>query len=121
MPACIGMFKQEGKEGGDSSSGGPGPWQEQTDGRGRGAPEAPQAVAVCWACALPDMADRCVWAVVDMAVHAGNYFWTHYFYRLLGAAYTFPAHQLNQARPCCAYARLPAGDLCIAGWAPAHR
>lgn len=28
----------------------------------------------------------------------GNYFWTHYFYSLLGAAYTFPAHQLNQAR-----------------------
>ena len=29
----------------------------------------------------------------------GNYFWTHYFSRLLGAAYTFPAHQLNEARP----------------------
>eukprot|EP00887_Chlorella_sp_A99_P005552 scaffold1.g5552.t1 len=28
----------------------------------------------------------------------GNYFWTHYFYRLLGASYTFPAHNLNQAR-----------------------
>ncbi|KAL4432232.1 hypothetical protein ABPG77_005994 [Micractinium sp. CCAP 211/92] len=26
----------------------------------------------------------------------GNYVWTHYFYRLLGAAYTFPAHRLNQ-------------------------
>ncbi|PSC68708.1 Cycloeucalenol cycloisomerase [Micractinium conductrix] len=26
----------------------------------------------------------------------GNYFWTHYFYRLLGASYTFPAHNLNQ-------------------------
>ena len=26
----------------------------------------------------------------------GNYFWTHYFYRLLGAAYTFPAHNLNE-------------------------
>ena len=26
----------------------------------------------------------------------GNYFWTHYFYRVLGASYTFPAHQLNQ-------------------------
>jgi cycloeucalenol cycloisomerase len=25
----------------------------------------------------------------------GNYFWTHYFYELLGAAYTFPAHRLN--------------------------
>lgn len=27
----------------------------------------------------------------------GNYFWTHYFYRVLGATYTFPAHNLNQA------------------------
>ena len=25
----------------------------------------------------------------------GNYFWTHYFYNLLGAAYTFQAHRLN--------------------------
>lgn len=25
----------------------------------------------------------------------GNYFWTHYFYSLLGASYTFPAHRLN--------------------------
>jgi cycloeucalenol cycloisomerase len=25
----------------------------------------------------------------------GNYVWTHYFYQLLGAAYTFPAHRLN--------------------------
>ena len=25
----------------------------------------------------------------------GNYVWTHYFYELLGAAYTFPAHRLN--------------------------
>ena len=25
----------------------------------------------------------------------GNYFWTHYFYSLLGAAYTFKAHRLN--------------------------
>jgi cycloeucalenol cycloisomerase len=27
--------------------------------------------------------------------HIGNYFWTHYFFNLLGAAYTFPAHVLN--------------------------
>lgn len=26
----------------------------------------------------------------------GNYFWTHYFYKLLGAAYTFPAWNLNE-------------------------
>jgi cycloeucalenol cycloisomerase len=25
----------------------------------------------------------------------GNYFWTHYFYDVLGAKYTFPAHRLN--------------------------
>lgn len=25
----------------------------------------------------------------------GNYVWTHYFYKLLGASYTFPAHRLN--------------------------
>lgn len=25
----------------------------------------------------------------------GNYFWTHYFYQLLGASYTFDAHRLN--------------------------
>ena len=25
----------------------------------------------------------------------GNYFWTHYFYTLLGASYTFKAHELN--------------------------
>ncbi|KAK2077227.1 hypothetical protein QBZ16_004861 [Prototheca wickerhamii] len=26
----------------------------------------------------------------------GNYLWTHYFYQVLGAAYTFKAHELNQ-------------------------
>lgn len=26
----------------------------------------------------------------------GNYVWTHYFYTVLGASYTFPAHRLNQ-------------------------
>lgn len=25
----------------------------------------------------------------------GNYFWTHYFFNLLGAAYTLPSHRLN--------------------------
>ena len=29
----------------------------------------------------------------------GNYFWTHYFYSVLGASYTFPAHRLNQVSP----------------------
>lgn len=28
----------------------------------------------------------------------GNYFWTHYFFQLLGASYTMPSHRLNQAR-----------------------
>lgn len=27
--------------------------------------------------------------------HIGNYFWTHYFYRVLGARYTFVAWRLN--------------------------
>lgn len=34
--------------------------------------------------------------------HIGNYFWTHYFYTLLGAEYTFPAHRLNDV-PFCLY------------------
>lgn len=28
--------------------------------------------------------------------YIGNYFWTHYFFNLLGAAYTFPSYKLNQ-------------------------
>lgn len=28
----------------------------------------------------------------------GNYFWTHYFFQLLGAAYTLPSHRLNGVR-----------------------
>lgn len=28
----------------------------------------------------------------------GNYFWTHYFFNLLGAAYTLPSHKLNGVR-----------------------
>lgn len=34
-----------------------------------------------------------VWIAIFSFV--GNYFWTHYFYDLLGASYTFPAHRLN--------------------------
>ena len=30
----------------------------------------------------------------------GNYFWTHYFYTVLGATYTFPAHRLNDVPFC---------------------
>jgi hypothetical protein len=29
----------------------------------------------------------------------GNYFWTHYFFQLLGASYTMPSHRLNNVRP----------------------
>ena len=34
-----------------------------------------------------------VW--ISIFSHIGNYFWTHYFYELLGAEYTFKAHRLN--------------------------
>lgn len=34
-----------------------------------------------------------VWIAIFSFI--GNYFWTHYFYHLLGADYTFPAHRLN--------------------------
>lgn len=34
-----------------------------------------------------------VW--IAIISYVGNYFWTHYFYKLLGASYTFPAHRLN--------------------------
>ncbi len=27
--------------------------------------------------------------------YIGNYFWTHYFFKLLGAAYTMPSPKLN--------------------------
>lgn len=35
-----------------------------------------------------------VWIAIFSFI--GNYFWTHYFYDLLGASYTFPAHMLNR-------------------------
>lgn len=35
-----------------------------------------------------------VWIAIFSFV--GNYVWTHYFYVLLGAAYTFPSWQLNK-------------------------
>ena len=37
-----------------------------------------------------------VWIAIFSFV--GNYFWTHYFYRLLGASYTFPSWRLNDVR-----------------------
>jgi cycloeucalenol cycloisomerase len=36
-----------------------------------------------------------IWTAIFSYV--GNYFWTHYFYQVLGAAYTFPVDiQLNE-------------------------
>lgn len=32
---------------------------------------------------------------VFMAAWIGNYFWTHYFYKVLGTGYSMPAHRLN--------------------------
>lgn len=34
--------------------------------------------------------------------YVGNYFWTHYFFNVLGAAYTMPSHRLNGI-PLCMY------------------
>ena len=34
-----------------------------------------------------------VWIAIFSFI--GNYFWTHYFYDLLGAEYTFPSWRLN--------------------------
>jgi len=31
----------------------------------------------------------------------GNYFWTHYFYQILGVKYTFPAHRFNDVPITC--------------------
>ena len=44
----------------------------------------------------------------------GNYFWTHYFYQLLGASYTFPAHRLNDVS--CARASCAEGPSVPAAW-----
>ncbi len=34
-----------------------------------------------------------VWVAIFSYI--GNYYWTHYFFNLLGAAYTFPSYLLN--------------------------
>ena len=31
--------------------------------------------------------------------YVGNYFWTHYFFELLGASYTMKSHRLNKVGP----------------------
>jgi cycloeucalenol cycloisomerase len=30
----------------------------------------------------------------------GNYFWTHYFYVVLGATYSFPSYKINYVSEC---------------------
>eukprot|EP00775_Hariotina_reticulata_P005208 gene5208-5446_t len=54
---------------------------------------------------LPNKADedrpwhQCFWVKANLWLlifgFIGNYFWTHYFFNLLGAAYTLPSHKLN--------------------------
>lgn len=44
----------------------------------------------------------------------GNYFWTHYFFNLLGAAYTLPSHKLNGV------SRAGMLWVCTAGLASGH-
>jgi cycloeucalenol cycloisomerase len=39
-----------------------------------------------------------IWIAIFSFV--GNYLWTHYFYSLLGASYSFPAHRLNEVCLC---------------------
>jgi len=34
-----------------------------------------------------------LWIIVFSYV--GNYFWTHYFFKVLGASYTFPSWKMN--------------------------
>lgn len=48
----------------------------------------------------------------------GNYFWTHYFFQLLGASYTMPSHRLNDVR-CLPCASTAAAD-CKVGWFHAY-
>lgn len=51
-----------------------------------------------------------VWIAIFSFI--GNYFWTHYFYTVLGAEYTFPSWRLNEVMYhsvlCCT---VPACDL----------
>ena len=40
-----------------------------------------------------------VWIAIFSFI--GNYFWTHYFYTVLGAEYTFPSWRFNEVFPHC--------------------
>lgn len=52
--------------------------------------------------------------------YIGNYFWTHYFFNLLGAAYTFPSFKLNQVwregGGCYGPTTCVWGDACACSW-----
>ncbi|BAH95217.1 Os11g0302500, partial [Oryza sativa Japonica Group] len=37
-----------------------------------------------------------IWIIIFSYV--GNYFWTHYFFTVLGASYTFPSWRMNNVR-----------------------
>lgn len=69
----------------------------------RGRPHQPQGsgtaiqCAVCGTAAVAVCLQMNVWQAIFGFI--GNYFWTHYFFNLLGAAYTLPSHKLNGVRP----------------------
>lgn len=42
-----------------------------------------------------------VWIAIFSFI--GNYFWTHYFYTVLGAEYTFPCWRLNEVKQACRF------------------
>lgn len=76
-----------------------GPWGYMAVGVAAAAPTvAIPALFPGAADAVRPWSDRYwVKATVWIAIlsHVGNYFWTHYFFQLLGAEYTFDAHRLN--------------------------
>ena len=69
-----------------------------------------------FSCSLVTVPWTCVQANVWIAIFSfiGNYFWTHYFYKILGATYTFPAHRLNDVRTIDAVGIDSVALLCLA-------
>ena len=70
-----------------------------------GLAAAVPCVALPWALGGPERGKplgQRYWVKANLWValfsFVGNYFWTHYFYELLGAAYTFPSWRLNGVR-----------------------
>lgn len=70
-----------------------------------GLAAAVPCVALPWALGGPERSKplgQRYWVKANLWValfsFVGNYFWTHYFYELLGAAYTFPSWRLNGVR-----------------------